>query len=90
MLHFGSTRWVALLRLPRPRCCFRVRLEAVLVLQFYLRSVQTKQCGQNKQQGKEESANKQHWLYISEQNAPGMEVPGRLKGHLSATFVHSP
>lgn len=35
----------------------------------------------------EESASKQCGLHIFEKNAPGMEVPERLKGHMSATRV---
>ena len=31
----------------------------------------------------EQSANKQSWLHISGQNASGMEVPERVKGHVS-------
>lgn len=37
----------------------------------------------------EDGASKQRGLHISEKNAPGMEVPKRLKGHLSATCVLS-
>lgn len=46
--------------------------------------------GKTKNRITEETANKQRWLHISEWNAPGMEVPERLKGHMSTTFVHSP